>query len=679
MIMTLLRMLFRMVLCCILLFWGITDLGAIELVKERVPVATIVTSDQPHVYVSDAVNLLNKYVQLISTSTLPVLTESEITPDTKGPFVYVGATQAARKAGLSIEQLKLDDFYCKVVGGDLYLLGRDEFFNAPGQSASHYGCRGTLNSVYRLLYDHCSVKWLMPIPGGTQYSKSGDIRVPDSLNLTVSYPFGYTAGRFAGYGEWSQAHGFRRAAKAVLFGGHSWGGAILHKGKPDELLKKDPTMFALQVYKDGSKHRVMNWRPNYDKKTERWRGPNRIMLCTTHPDYVDMNVRFYDKIFGQGYDWAEFNISDGYRRCECEKCESMDDIGKTKEKNFYYASDWDRHVYEEGLPSPERIWIPLHAIATKLYKKYPNKKIIALMYSPTSIPSRKIKEWPPNVIMSMARQHQTHFDQFASFKEKAAYVYWWGSYCSEYISPKETPREIHAELAKFSKNNVKGIYFGGGQEMWAWEGRAYYTTGVLMTHPDKPLREIVDEYDHGVYGKAAPVMRKLFDIVEERRQLGWQGRRISSPSNRNYSVMPPSSYLMSAYPPEVILRMEALMTEALKLAETEVEFSKKQVQTAAVQMQVFLATANGFNAYEQYARLRTPEAKEGVDSVLKQREKAIAALSAFKNDPTLKEWFPGYGAYHEYTITGGRLSSDISRFHPYKKGAKGKVVDWDLE
>jgi hypothetical protein len=653
-----------------------SDTSNIYLVKNGKPLASIVTAEPRHEYVQGALDLLQKYVHQITGCKLEVISESEA-QGRKGPFVFLGMTRAAKEAGLALDQLTLDDFICKVKDQNLYLVGRDDYFKPSPEENHLYGCHGTRNAVFRILHDYAGIRWLMPIPNGTKVPKSPHFFVPAALNEKLSITFGYAMPRLDAYGEWSQAHGFRRALKVKLFGGHSWMKTIMAEGDPTELFKKDPTRFA---YFDGK--RQLRYDPN-DKNTPKHQLGKKIMLCTSHPKYVEMHVNFYSKLFEDGYDWVEFNVNDGFQMCRCAACNAMDETDEYHHYPYWYNADWDKHEYKEGQPAAERIWIPLNEIARQLYKKYPEKKILALMYQPTSIPSKKVRDWSPNVAMSMARQHQSHFDQFKTFKDKAVYLYWWGTYCAENLSPKETARDIAANVKLFKNNGVQGLYLGGGNEQWALEGRAYYTLGALNTHPNKPLDEIVSDFDEGVFGAAAPEMRRFFDLIDERRAVGWRADRIPDSWTPDYRIMPSSSYLPAAYPPEVIRKMEAIIQKALGLVLNDIP-ARRQIEAANIQVRYFSATAEGFRAYQEYLSSKTDENKERVRAALKFRESIIAEIAEMANKHSdIEDWFPKYKSYLAIARSGAKFTGALSKYHPYKylgrELKKPGARDWDQE
>src|SRR4029077_17245154 len=91
------------------------------------------------------------------------------------PAVYVGATQAARAAGINPETLTREATTLRTVGKDLYILGKDGPGDALSENNSH---SGTLWGVYEILERGLGVRWLWPGELGESIPPAKDIRLP---------------------------------------------------------------------------------------------------------------------------------------------------------------------------------------------------------------------------------------------------------------------------------------------------------------------------------------------------------------------------------------------------------------------------------------------------------------------------------------------------------------------
>jgi hypothetical protein len=443
-----------------------------------------------------------------------------------------------------------------------------------------------------------------------------------------------------------------------MTGGHSWDASIHLWGDPGKLYEKHPDLFVFAKGKRLPPQKAEWTQPG--KKESPYHG---VMLCTSHPQYIPMQVKYFKEMFDAGWDWVEFGVSDGYYRCQCDQCEKMDELD---EKPRTYRMDcWDYHPFDHQMPSPERIWEPLREIAAQLYKTHPGKKILAIVYGPTLVPPQKAKEFTPNVAIEFTRNQDDYYAEFSSFNEKTAYVYWWGSFYAHNLSPKDPPEKIAVEFHKLIKNGVLGIYLGGGCGLWGLEGRSYYTLGELHLNPNRDLREIVEEYDRLIYGKAASVMTKFYSICSHRIMLGEQIPYTHDlRQNRIYRSM--DAYYVTAYPPEVLAELESLLNQALELANGD-KRATTWLKITLTQFGYFKSVADIFHAYKKHLFEKTPASKERVVELIAARDRIVQEIADLeKRDPDIEKWFPGYKAFSGSAQSGGRLRGELKKYPPFK-------------
>jgi hypothetical protein len=323
----------------------------------------------------------------------------------------------------------------KVVGGDLIVVGPDVLYASDRNINSFMARRGTLMGVFRLLEDCAGVGWFIPTPKGEWVPPSPNFRVPANLDLKVEPALRYAASGSTAGGFRIWANGYRRAIN-MKSGVHTWDAALRNYGDPAALFAKDRTMFALI---DGQR----NFREN------------GVMLCTSHPAFVEMNVKYLSKWFDEGYEWVGYGQSDGWRPCQCEKCVAVDNIAASwwQEVDRKYNWDWEVNA-GVNVPVCERLWEPMYEIARQLYEKYPDRKVLMLAYNPTYPPPRKHPQFPPNVAVEMCRHTPKYLEAFASFKAKTVYTYWLGTYQVQGITPKGLPHEFAADIRRFAASGV---------------------------------------------------------------------------------------------------------------------------------------------------------------------------------------------------------------------------------
>src|SRR5439155_10339013 len=100
-------------------------------------------------------------------------------------------------------------------------------------------------------------------------------------------------------------------------------------------------------------------------------------------------------------------------------------------------------------------------------------------------------------------------------------MYIW-AYCTDfahYLMPFPDFAEFPADLRLYRKSGVRGMFFegaygggGGGSdaELRSW------VMARLLWNPDLDSDKLVTEWMDGVYGKAAPPMRRWFDLLHEK-------------------------------------------------------------------------------------------------------------------------------------------------------------------
>jgi hypothetical protein len=512
-----------------------------DLVKGRAATARIVLPEDGNTVTEQAAGILNRYLKAITGTRLPVVSEKEADAGQSGPRVFLGATRAAAAAGIGVAGLKYDGFVWKVTGGDLYLAGRDfTFASAKGSRRLEDACHGTVRGVYRLLEEFGGVRWYLPTPRGTVIPKADGFSVPDRLERKEEPQFAYTLGGLAGLGEWSLANGQRRAINVLVLG-HSWDGALREVGDPKELYEKEPERFALANGK-------------------RLFSSNNFHLCTSHPDFIDMNVRYFSKLFDKGYRWVEYNQSDGWVRCECDHCNAMDLLDeRQREMGPYWTREDDPCGDPRRVPA-ERLWVPFQAIAERLYEKYPDRKIVPLAYHPTFIPPRKNPRFPPNVMISLTREYPAHFEAFAGCG-KTIWTYWWGDYHGAGLTPNMMPHQVADRLRPLAEQDVKGIFSCGGGEKWGLEGCAYYVYAKLSWNPSLDPDAVLDDYCSGVYHAAAPHMKEFFNLIEARVAAGKATQTVADRASNLHKIVS-AAYFPEAYPTRILNSLDILLARA---------------------------------------------------------------------------------------------------------------------
>jgi len=618
---------------------------AVDWVADGKAAATLVVPGETNAVTRQAAELLTRYVAEISGVRLQTVTENDA--PASGTRVFLGATKAARAAGIDLAALKYDSFVWKTNGRDFFVAGNDyRFASAKGNDPGKSVCQGTARGIYRLLEEYGGVRWLLPTPKGVVVPKSDRFSVPDKLNRQENATFAYTAGGVSGFGEWSLANG-QRMAVDIRIQGHSWDGALRNWGDPKKLFAKDPSIFALV---GGKRHE----------------SDSNFHLCTSHPDFVEMNVRYLSTLFDAGYQWVEYNQSDGYRRCECDACNAMDQLDELAATKARYAKlAHAPNPHDTSLPPAERLWVPFNEIARRLYEKYPDRKIIPLAYGPTFIPSQQVKQFPPNVMISLTRDFPEYFEAYAGYG-KTIWTYWWGNYHAAGNTPNMMPREIAANVRALAGHGILGVFACGGGEQWGLEGPAYYVYAKLSWNPSLDADALVEEYCRGLYHAGAPEMKRFFDLIEARIAVGKATQTVKEQADNDYRVST-ASYFPEAYPFWVLDTMDRQLDTAKKKAAGD-DFATQWLALTELQYRYLKIVATGFNLYREYQAVRnkTPELCGELLAAIDARKAFLDELDGMKDRKEwLDAWFPKATAYVMTAKTGGVMYGELTMRPPF--------------
>ena len=619
---------------------------ALDLVADGRAAAKVVVPDEANPVTGLAADLLVRYVAEITGVRLETLREKDAGA-TAEARVYLGATEKARTAGVDVSKLRDDGFVWKAVGRDLVIAGRDvPFASAKGATGLRTACHGTARGVYRLLEDYGGVRWFLPTPKGVVVPKSERFSVPDALSRREEPPFAYTAGGVAGAGEWSLANGQRLAAD-VRITGHSWDGALRDRGDPKQLFEKDPSLFAQvngkRVYSDSN-----------------------FQLCPSHPGFIEMNVTHFSKLFDAGYQWAEYNQSDGWCRCECDACDAQDRLDELKPT---WGEYWNREPdpSNTALAPAERLWLPFREIAARLNAKYPDRKIVVLAYGPTFIPSQKVTRFPPNVMIALCREYDAHFDFYAGF-DKTVWTYWWGDYHVSGYTPCMMPHEVAGRLRRLVDRGVRGVFVCGGGEQWGLEGPAYYAYAKLSWNPGLDVDTLVDDYCRGVFHSAATEMRQFFNLIEARIRIGQNTQTVKERAENECNIAA-ANYFPEAYPPAVLSALDSLLAQAKGKTGGD-EFARQWLALTELQYRYLRIVATAFTLYREYrySRQKPLALCRELAAAVEERTRYFNELEKVKADPRWTgDWFPGSGVFMGGVRTGGSMFGALNNRPPFSE------------
>lgn len=428
--------------------------------------------------IDQAATLLQRTLKDAAGVSLPILKEAEAKIGT--PAIYLGATKAAQKAGISFNELKEWTFTKQVRDKNVFLAGDDSSLGIKERPECEY--LGTLKAVTSFLEDEAGVRFLLPGPNGSDVPKFKNLEVDAKLLVTRKANFNYVIGRRPGDQAYAIANNFFRGFGVKSYGGHSYYSAVPEK-----------------TY--GTTH------PEYFAVIGGVRTPAGNHLCISNPEVQELMIKEMALQFDQGYVWVELAQTDGYQPCACEKCKAIH-------------------------PDPsERLWILHKQLAGKIKKLYPGRKVMIISYGPTGSPPKTFKKFPDNVVIQMCGYSPEAFDRWQPYEvEKTVYLYNWGEYHSLGFAPTRTPEYAAEQIRRFAQNKVRGIYMDGCFELLGLEGPVYYVYGKMMGDPTLNYDDVLNDYYRAAFGNARVPMKAFFKALYDRLESYSVGSAIAQPN-----------------------------------------------------------------------------------------------------------------------------------------------------
>ncbi|MBM4080136.1 MAG: DUF4838 domain-containing protein, partial [Planctomycetes bacterium] len=367
--------------------------------------------------------------------------------------------------------------------------------------------RGSLNAVYRFLYDQ-GMRWYLPHELGEIVPKKATIALP-KVNVTVRpdfalrYPYQY-AKRFGGGGRdevlWQLRSGFNQAPDLIGVGYIAHGTAeVLAR---DEMKKAHPDYYAL----------FSGQRANAEK----------FVPCLSSEGLLQENVRFVRAMFDI-FDAPMVSVmpTDGFTAiCQCDLCKDKGTPERGWQGQFSdYAWDYVNRVAQEAL------------------KTHPQKKIVGMAYTTYLLPPMKIAKFSPNVVVCMAQNRgdlsknpemrKVYTDAQKAYLEKLPQgakqfcIYDYYRYAVPgkpyQFMPVFFPHAIAQDL-----RHLKGFSFGDYIEVYREAGLAtvgvthlnLYVTARLWWDADQDVDALLEEYYTLFYGPARDEMKTFIGYCE---------------------------------------------------------------------------------------------------------------------------------------------------------------------
>ena len=252
--------------------------------------------------------------------------------------------------------------------------------------------------------------------------------------------------------------------------------------------------------------------PEYFSMVKGRRTKERTQLCLTNPDVLKIvTSNVLERIRKDpGAKFYGVSQNDWYNFCECPNCKAVDDEEES------HVGTMVRFV---------------NAIAEAVEKEFPNAIIETLAYQYTRKAPKKTK-LRHNVVPCLCTiecDFALPIDK-SPFKENIAfrrdiedwsrltdflYVWDYTTDFANYTMPWPNAYALQGNVQFFRRNKVKALFEQGAHqgrhadfgELKAW------LLAKWMWNPDLPMKDLLDDFFPGYYGKGAPFVREYFEKV----------------------------------------------------------------------------------------------------------------------------------------------------------------------
>lgn len=485
------------------------------------------------------------------------------TAQTAGPAIYVGNTEATKRAGLSTEGMRPEELRVKTKDGSIYLYGMDTYgdklgvTNAYGSAYAVYDfCERILNM--RQYYD--------PKKGGRAVVKTGNLTVPalDYFDVPLFsrrdlWPY---TGRMD-YQNWRSAN-----TDSVVLMCHEPRAWI----NDEDYLKNRPEIFQLE--KDG-------------KRT------TSPMLCYGHPKTLETYLERIDEELKGGRKSGVLNgktvsVSawDGAVDCHCEYCQKL----------------FDPNAGSTGSAS-KIVFAFVRKLSDALAKAHPDLTIGFLPYlNYVDIPEGA--EFPAgNVVvqlcsmpgLAMFKEPEVEAHEEALIRNYAKLtgrkIQNWHYICwpAEFTNAPYVYGETIVRHYEHVHDYISGSFINGWFNPEERHALSAYVWVRTLWNYHLDVHAIYDEFATRLFGPAAAPLREIIRMQE----AGWN-------RHWNISSLSPKNIYVVSYPREDVLKMENLFEQAYQKAGND-ELIRQRLDRYKKGMQTFFDESKKYadgTAYE---------------------------------------------------------------------------------
>ena len=260
--------------------------------------------------------------------------------------------------------------------------------------------------------------------------------------------------------------------------------------------------------------------PEYYSEINGQRIREKTQLCLSNPDVLELvKQRVLEELRKQP-DSMLFSVSqdDNYNGCTCEKCRAVDEAEGSMAGSMIRFVNQVAEAVEEEFPQvvidtlayqytrkPPKLTRPRHNVSVRLCS-------IECCFVHPLRDCRCDDPDAPNIDLS-----QPFAEDLIGWGKMCNRLYVWDyvTNFSHFWMPHPNFHVLADNVRFFAENGVKGVFEqgcaspGGGE----FTGLRSYILSKALWNPDLDENLLIDEYLQGVYGSAAPYLRKYLETV----------------------------------------------------------------------------------------------------------------------------------------------------------------------
>jgi hypothetical protein len=480
----------------------------------------IVFPDTPQGNEREATAELSKYLGKMAGATFEQVAEK----DCQGrPAIFVGATEAAKQAGISAEKMDRDGFIIKATGGNLYLVGHDALATELG--------------VHFFLQRYAGVRWYIPLEIGEHIPSRPTFIVPDKLDDRQEPA--WQSRLWSSVSRMDPMWEKRNLCRSRYAFHHN----LLNVLKPSVVYDQHPEWFPLingrRIPKPpDSSH---GWQPCFsNKEMAAWVAQRIIEYFDANPTVPSFSLGIND--VGAG----------GY--CQDAECQALDDPAKPTYR--------DRPNYSN------RVFTFMNRVAEITSQKHPDKLLGCLAYANCEeVPSFPVH---PNIIPYLTndraqwrdpafrKQDQDLLRRWAkAARQLGVYDYYYGS---GYVIPRFFPT-VSGESIKFCHSVGVRAWYAEIYSNWGLDGCKAWLASQLLWDVKQNPHKLVEEYYTNFFGAAKKPMKKYWDRCEQ----VWMKQSGEGVWFKGFFQIEQ----LEMFPPAVCRELRGYLDQAAKLADSD--------------------------------------------------------------------------------------------------------------